>query len=142
MDWSLRRAKNPFLGDEIGKLVLRLAVGGLMLFHGVAKVLHPAALDGIGKQLAGLGLPAYVAYGAYIGEILAPLMILFGIFARVGGLLVAVNMGFAVMLAHRADLLSLAKHGGYALELQAFYLLCGIAIALLGSGRLMAVRSD
>lgn len=142
MVWSARASKNPFLSDEIGKLVLRLTLGGLMLFHGVAKILHPAAIDGIGKQLAGLGLPSFVAYGAYVGEVLAPLMIVFGLFARIGGLLVATNMVFAIFLAHRAELLTLSKHGGWALELQGFYLLCGIAVALLGSGRLMALRSD
>jgi putative oxidoreductase len=134
--------RNPFLSDEIGKLVLRLTVGVLMLFHGVAKVLNPAALDGIGKQLAGIGLPSFVAYGAYVGEVLAPLMLIFGIFARIGGLLVAANMVFAIVLAHRADIFTLSKHGGWALELQGFYLFCGVAIALLGSGRLMAVRPD
>jgi putative oxidoreductase len=134
--------KNPFLSDEIGKLVLRLTVGILMLFHGMVKVIHPGpSLDYIARQLAGIGLPAFVAWGVYFGEVLAPLMIIFGLFARIGGLIVAVNMVFAVLLAHSHQLMTLSKTGGWALELQGFYFFCGIAILLLGSGK-FAVRSD
>ena len=44
-------------------------------------------------------------------------------------------------MVHTAELLTLSKSGGWAVELQGFYLLCGIAIFLLGSGR-MAVKPD
>jgi putative oxidoreductase len=128
--------------EEMGKLILRLTVGMLMLFHGTAKILNPGAtLDFIGSQLTGNGWPAFVAYGIYFGEVLAPLMIIFGVFSRIGGLLVAINMVFAILMAHTAELLTLSKSGGWAVELQGFYLLCGIAIFLLGSGR-MAVKPD
>ena len=128
-------------GDALGKLVLRLTLGVLMLFHGVAKLINPAYLDYINKQVIEAGLPHYVAFGVYIGEVVAPLMIVLGVFARFGGAIVAINMMFAVVLSHSAQLLTLTKSGGWALELQAFYLLCGIAVALLGSGRL-ALRPD
>jgi len=127
--------------EEVGKLILRLTVGILMLFHGAAKILSPGALESIGGQLASNGWPASVAYGMYIGEVLAPLMIIVGIFARIGGLLVVINMVFAILLAHSTQLLTLSKSGGWALELQGFYLFCGIAIFFLGSGRL-AVKPD
>lgn len=134
--------KNPFLSDEIGKLVLRLTVGILMLFHGMVKVIHPGpSLDYISRELAKIGLPAIVAWGVYFGEVLAPLMIIFGVFARIGGLMVAVNMVFAVVLAHSHELMALSKTGGWALELQGFYFFCGVAIFLLGSGKL-AIRAD
>jgi len=42
---------------------------------------------------------------------------------------------FALSLAHRADLFNLATSGGYALELQALYLLVAIALLILGPGR-------
>jgi putative oxidoreductase len=131
----------PFQNDAVGKLILRLTLGVLILFHGVSKILNPGYLDSIGKQLASIGLPIAVAYGVYFGEVLAPLMIILGVFARVGGLLVVVNMVFALLLAHRDQLLTLSKSGGWALELQGFYLFCGIAIFFLGSGR-MAIKPD
>ena len=121
-------------GDTFGKLVLRLTVGGLMLFHGVHKVLHPDSLNFIVGTLEAAGLPDFLAYGVYVGEVLAPLMIIFGVLARLGGLLIVVNMIFAIALVHSADLLSLTQHGGWRLELQAFFLLGGLAVFSLGSG--------
>ncbi len=132
---------NVFHNDAVGKLILRLTLGILMLFHGVAKLLHPGSLEFINSQLTQLGLPTAVAYGVYVGEILAPLMIILGIFARYGGLIVVINMIFAIVLVHTGDLLALTDHGGWRLELQGFYLFCGLAMVFLGSGRL-AVRPD
>ncbi len=127
--------------DALGKLILRLTLGALMLFHGVAKALNPGSLEFIGKQLTNINLPHMLAYGVYLGEIIAPLMIILGIFSRIGGLLVAGTMIFAIVLVHSNELFSLTEHGGLALELQLFYLLMGLAVFLLGSGRI-AVKPD
>ena len=81
------------------------------------------------------GLPPWVAYGVYIGEVLAPLMVLAGWYARIGGAIIAINMIFALGLVHRADFLSLGESGGWALELQGMFLVTAIAIACLGPGR-------
>jgi len=88
-----------------------------------------------------MGLPAFVAYGVYFGEVLAPLLIIFGVMSRLGGLFIVINMVFAVLLVHTSQLLTLSKTGGWAVELQAFYLLGGLAIIFLGSGRL-AIKPD
>ena len=132
---------NLIHNDAMGKLVLRLTVAILMLFHGVAKIVHPGSLEFIGSSLAGIGMPLVVAYGVYVGEVIAPLMVFFGFHCRLGGLLIVVNMIFAIMLAHPGDIFSLTKHGGWALELQGFYLFGGLAIALLGSGK-YAIKPD
>ncbi len=129
------------LNADTGRLILRLCVGGLMLFHGVAKVMHPASLDSIGSMLSANNLPAILAYGVYIGEVVAPLMVIVGYQARAGGLLIAVNMVFAIVLAHSADFFSLTEHGGLAIELQLFYLLSAVSVVFLGSGRL-AFKQD
>ena len=132
---------NLIHNDAMGKLVLRLTVAILMLFHGVAKITHPGSLEFIGNSLTGIGLPSAVAYGVYVGEVIAPLMVLIGFHSRLGGLLIVVNMIFAILLAHPGDIFSLTKHGGWALELQGFSLFGGLAIALLGSGK-FAVKPD
>jgi putative oxidoreductase len=129
------------LNDDAGKLVLRLTVAGLMLFHGVAKIMHPGSLDFIGGMLAGYGLPSILAYGVYVGEVVAPLMVIVGYKARLGALLMAINMLFAIVLAHTGDLLSLSEHGGWSVELQMFFLLTAVAVVFLGSGR-HAVKAD
>ena len=125
----------------MGKLVLRLTVAGLMLFHGVAKIMHPGSLDFIAGMLAGYGLPSILAYGVYVGEVVAPLMVIVGYKARLGALLMAINMLFAIVLAHTSDLLSLSEHGGWSVELQMFFLLTAVAVVFLGSGR-HAVKAD
>lgn len=127
--------------DDLGKLAVRITVGGLMLFHGIAKIVHPGSLGFIEGSLASIGLPPGIAYGVYLGEVVASLMVIFGCYTRAGGLIIVINMIFAVILAHSGELLSLSKHGGWALELQAFYLLGGLSVALLGSGK-YAIRPD
>ncbi len=127
--------------ENAGKLILRLTVGLLMLFHGVAKLIHPDSLDFIRMGLSGLGLPELLAYGVYVGEVLAPLLLVAGVFSRWGGILIVVNMLFAIGLAHTGDLFALTDHGGYRLELQMFYLLGGLAVMFLGSGR-YAIKPD
>jgi putative oxidoreductase len=127
--------------DDIGKLIVRLMVGVLILFHGAHKVLNPGSLDSIRNMLASVSVPSFVAYGVYLGEVVGALMVILGIFARIGGLFIAGNMLFALGLAHRAQVFTLTNTGGWALELQAFFLLSGLAIVFLGSGRL-ALKPD
>jgi len=112
-----------------------------MLFHGVAKIMHPDSLNFIGGTLSSVGLPSFFAYGVYIGEVIAPLMIIVGIFSRYGGLIVVTNMVFAVFLVHTGDVFMLTEHGGWRLELQAFYILSAAAVVLMGSGR-FAIKPD
>ena len=117
----------------LGRLLLRLALGVLILFHGVAKLMN--GIDPITQLVTSNGLPAFVAYGVYIGEVFAPALVILGWYSRIASLLIAGNMVFALYLAHRADLFKLAATGGYALELQAMFLIAAIALALLGPGR-------
>lgn len=119
--------------EDTGKLVLRLALGVLMLLHGISKVVN--GVDGIVGMVTGLGLPAAVAYGVYLGEVIGPLLVIVGLYTRVGALLIAGNMLFALLLAHRAELFTLAPTGGWALELQAMFLFGAVAVLLLGAGR-------
>jgi len=129
------------LNSDVGRLILRVSVGSMMLFHGVAKIIHPASLDFISGMLSSNDLPAFLAYGVYIGEVLAPLMVIVGYQARVGGLIIFINMMFALLLAHTGDFFSLTEHGGWAVELQMFYLMSALSIVFLGSGNL-AFRQD
>jgi putative oxidoreductase len=118
---------------DLARLLLRLALGCLILLHGVAKLM--GGIDPVIGLVTAMGLPAFVAYGVYIGEVVAPALVILGWFSRLGALLIAINMLFALALAHRAELFKLAPTGGYALELQALYLFVAIAIALMGPGR-------
>ena len=119
--------------DDLGKLILRLTLGVLMLFHGYAKIVK--GLSGIEASLVSAGWPAWVAYGVYVGEIIAPLLVILGFYARLGGVMIVVNMIFAIYLAHAHQWFDLGRGGGWALELQGFFLLTGLVVALIGPGR-------
>lgn len=120
--------------DDIGKLVLRLTLGILILLHGIAKLVGGVA--GVEKMLQSIGLPSYFAFGVYVGEVLAPILVIIGLYARVGAGIIVVNMLFAVALAHRQEVFTLGKTGGWAIELQGMFLLTALALVLMGPGRI------
>ncbi|MFY2763177.1 DoxX family protein [Arenimonas sp. MALMAid1274] len=122
--------------QDVGKLVMRVALGLLVLLHGVAKI--TGGIGGIGQMLQGAGLPPVLAYGVYVGEVLAPLMLIAGFHARIGAALIALNMLFAIFLAHRGDLAAFNGQGGWALELQGMFLFTAIGLAFIGPGRFSA----
>jgi len=91
-------------------------------------------------MVTGMGMPAFFAYGVYAGEVLGPLLLIAGFYARIGAALVAANMFFAFALAHLAQLTSLNEQGGWALELQGMFLFTAIALLLMGPGRISINR--
>ena len=125
---------NAAAQQDLARLLLRLVLGLCILLHGIAKIRH--GVGGIEQMLVAHGLPGILSWGALVGEVVAPLMLLVGWHARIGGALVAINMLFAIFLAHMGQVFALdPQSGGWAIELQAMFLFTGIAIALLGPGR-------
>jgi putative oxidoreductase len=124
--------------EDFGKLVLRVMLGVLVLLHGVAKI--KGGIGGMTGMVTGIGLPPWFAYGVYIGEILGPIMVILGLYSRVGAFFIFVNMLFAVGLAHRPELFSLGKQGGYALELQAMFLFTALALVFMTPGRYSIIK--
>lgn len=127
--------------DDWGKLLLRLTVGGLLLFHGVSKL--QTGVDWIAGPLAAVGLPAFLAYGTYVGEVVAPLLAIAGKFTRIAGVIIAFDLLMAIVLVLRDQVTSLKPMGGgWAIELEMFFLLGGIALFLFGSGRYALSRGQ
>jgi putative oxidoreductase len=120
--------------DDLGKLLLRVTLGTLMLLHGLAKIQN--GIDPIMDAVANVGLPPVLGYGVFVGELIAPLFLIAGVWARAAALVVAVNMAVAIVLMHSADIGALSSSGGWAIELQAWYLAAALAVALLGAGRI------
>ena len=122
------------MNESTGKLILRLALGLMLIMHGIHKL--TGGIDYLDGMLAGAGLPTFLKYGVYIGEVLAPLAVIAGYYARIGAWVIAVNMLFAIALVGAQDMFTLSpKTGGLALELEYFYLFSAIALALIGPGR-------
>jgi len=113
-------------------------LGGLMLFHGIDKALH--GIGFIKGLVSGQGLPEVLAYGVYVGEILAPLFLILGWKSRFWAGVVVFNMAVAIYLTHSKALLSLGAHGAWAVEVPMFYLLSALAIVFFGSGKYAIMR--
>ena len=122
-----------FQSNDIGKLILRVSVGVLMLFHGMNKIIY--GVGGVKHLLSEAGLPQFLAYGVYAGEVIVPLFLILGLYARTASLVLAFNMFVAILLAHGDTMFHLSKHGGLVIELPLFYFIASIVIYILGSGR-------
>jgi len=122
--------------SDLGKLLLRIALGVLVLLHGIAKL--KGGVGPIEGMVAAHGWPTYIAYGALVGEVLGPLLLLSGFYARLGAALIAINMVFAFALVHMGQFGQFTDQGGWALELQGMYLATALALMLLGPGRFSA----
>jgi len=126
------------MSEQFGKLVLRLGLGGLILFHGVHKLL--TGLDPVKAMLASHNLPDALAYGAYLGEIVAPVLIILGLFTRIGGALIALEVLALVLLGGAPQVLTISPGGAYGLEVEALYFISAVAVVLVGAGRISLGR--
>lgn len=124
------------MAEDAGKLVLRVTVGVLVLLHGIAKIINgPGHILGMVEKI---GLPDFLGYAVFIGEVLAPVLVIIGLFTIPAALIIVVNMIVAIVLAHSHQLFMLTKSGGWALELQGMFLFGALSVALLGAGRYSA----
>jgi len=121
-----------FQNSELAKLLLRVSLGGLILFHGIHKLIH--GISGVKSMVHSAGLPEAVAYGVYVGELLAPIFIILGLYARIASAILGVNMLMAMFLAYGFSF-SLSKYGGLAMESPLIFFVMSLLVFLLGSGR-------
>ena len=126
--------KDFLRNNDLGLLLLRLMVGGLMLFHGVHKLIYGVA--GIEGMLAGIGLPGFLAYFALAAELAASILIVLGAWTRVAAVVMAGNMVVAILMAHLPVIFSVdPATGGWAIELPMLYLLGAAVLCLTGGGK-------
>ena len=119
--------------EDVGKLLLRISVAGLLLLHGWYKVQN--GIGFVSESMVANGLPAFFGYGVYVGEVAAPVLAIVGLLTRPAGLIIALDMLGAIFLARRGDLASVRPGGAWAIEAEMLFLLGGLAIACLGGGR-------
>ncbi|MBR9860514.1 DoxX family protein [bacterium] len=118
---------------DIASLILRLSLGGMMLLHGISKLTN--GIGGIEKKFDSVGLPSFLAYAVFIGEVIAPIMMIIGYRTRLAAILYAFTMVVAVWLAHAEDVFALSKGGAWAIELQALFFFGAVVLALKGGGK-------
>jgi putative oxidoreductase len=119
---------------DIGKLILRLAVAVLLAFHGISKLRHGVAW--MAGPLQAHHLPAWFAYGVYVAEVVAPILLIAGILTRLAALVVGFDLTMAMFLVLGPKTFAIDRQtGALGGELQLLYLFSALAIAFLGSGR-------
>ncbi len=121
-----------FQNPDIAKLLLRVSLGVLILFHGIHKVIH--GIGGVKSLVVSAGLPEFLAYGVYFGELIAPIFIILGLYARVAATALFFNMLVAIYLAYGFSL-TLSKTGGLSWETPLLYLIMSLLVILFGSGK-------
>ena len=117
---------------DIAKLLLRIALGVLILFHGIHKLIY--GISGVEAMVTAHGLPSFFAYGVYIGELIAPIFIILGLYARIAAGILAFNMLTAIYVAYGFSF-AVSKYGGLAWETPLLFLIMSILVVLLGSGK-------
>ena len=119
--------------DDTGKLVLRLGLGLIILVHGISKL--TGGIGYVAGLLSAHDVPPALAYLVYVGEVVAPLMVIVGFYSRLAAWIIVINMVVAIALAGSKYLFVVNKTGGWALELEGLLLISALAVALLGAGR-------
>ena len=120
--------------EDLGKLVLRLSIGFVLVLHGIFKI-H-AGVDWLKGPLAQFGLPGFLDYGVFIGEVVGPIMVILGFRARSGAAIIVINMVVALLLVHRLQIFTInPAGGGWAIELPALVLFGALALFFLGGGK-------
>ena len=112
-----------------GLLLLRIAVGVMMIHHGQEKLADPQQFADTYVASLHLPFPLFFAYAAGLSELIGSWLLIFGVFAPLGALAITGTMAVA---AYQHILT-----GGfniYVLELVALYLGGSIALLLTGPG--------
>lgn len=124
---------------NLGRLLLRLTIAGLLLFHGIAKLQH--GLGGVNGLLTANGLPSFIGYGVYVGEVVAPIFVIIGLFTRPAAFVIFSTMVFATLLLGSAGFSTITATGAWGYENQALFAFGALAIMFLGSGTFSISRN-
>ena len=121
--------------QDIGLLITRISIGFPMLLYGIGKLFN--GISFIQSVLVDKGLPAFFGYGVYVGEVIAPLLLLIGYRTRLASLVFAINCLTAMLLVQSADIFSLNDNGGWKVELLGIYALVAVGLFFTGGGNLV-----
>jgi putative oxidoreductase len=127
------------MADNLGKLLLRLMIGGMLLLHGIYKLQH--GIGHIQEMLTIHHIPTLLSYGVYLGECMAPLMLILGIYSRIWAGVILINMSMALWLTNFKGIATFGAYGAWGAQSIMFFLLGALTIILVGSGK-YAIRKD
>jgi putative oxidoreductase len=78
-------------------LVLRIALGVIFIYHGLPKLTHSEQWV---QNFRHMGFPGFFAYISGILEVFGGAVLMVGLFTRIAGLLLAVEMATALVKVH------------------------------------------
>ena len=117
---------NRFQG--LGAMVMRLALGIIMVAHGYTKIIPSGALYTFSHTVARMQLPVWLGYVSAFTEFFGGMLLIVGLLTRVAAFMTAIDMAVAIIKVH--------LHGGlmgpnsFALPLACF----AIALMLVFTG--------
>lgn len=121
------------LNVSAAMLLIRLSTGGLLLFHGAAKLSHGHGF--IREMLAQKGMPEWLWLGVPLTEVIAPVFLLIGVFTRMAGVGIALLMLITIFIAHMPGAFNITDTGGLEVELNLLYMSGALSIAFAGPGK-------
>ena len=128
------RLRGYFLGQgaaaSLGLLLLRLAIGTMMIHHGQDKLADPATFAANYVVPLHLPFPLFLAHVAGYAEVFGSWMLILGVLAPFGALALSGTMAVAAYHHILTSGLNL-----YVLELVVLYLGGSLALLLIGPGR-------
>lgn len=129
-----------FSGKDTGLFILRIGMAVLLILHGINKLIHGIVF--VKESLVAHGLPEFIAYGVYLGEIVAPLLIILGYKTRLSAAVVFINMLMAIYLVKMGDIGSLQATGAWSLETPFLFLLISLVLVFTGGGKYALTKGN
>lgn len=120
--------------ENNGLLILRLTIGLVLLMAGLQKIFTLNQMDEYAEAITLLKLPANAVYAFIPFEIIAPIMLILGVFSRVVAGLIVIYLFISVFMLQFEFIFMLIPGKGHALESELLLLFTSLAICCLGSG--------
>lgn len=123
---------------DVGLLVLRVFGGGLLFLHGWHKLF--AGTENQQGMMADAGIPGFFMHLYIVSEVIAPVLLVLGIFTRLSALSIVVTM-LVILYVLPFPIMALNEHGAWVVELQVLYLAIPLGLFFTGPGR-FSVRAN
>jgi putative oxidoreductase len=124
----LQRISRYWFNKTLGMFFIRAATGLIFIMHGWMKIQNLSAMNGFFTNK--LGLPPGTATFIALVELIGGLMLILGVWARVAGVVLGIEMLVAIFLTLPTN----TAFGGHELEIM--LMAASFSIALTGTGRL------
>jgi putative oxidoreductase len=126
--------------QPFGALLMRLALGVILVAHGYSKIIPKGALYNFAQFVTHLGLPGWLGYVAAFTEFFGGMLLILGLLTRIAALGAAIDMGVAILKVHlHGGLIGHASQPGFEFPLALFVL--SLMLVFTGGGLIALDRA-